>query len=567
LSTSAVAAAWRRTVVFLFALAAAAAVAASLAAPPAPAQTAPSCEQYPAGIAARDFVAGASAEYRTGRGDFRWLSWSGHASSETLATSLVPPGNPETYRNPDDADDHTPSVGDWLWSLNSVKKTTAVKAALTNLLGRELVLPVWEESRGRNTTAAVRIQSFGAFRLLAFDPGKDSLTLEFLRLVDCTSTNAIPVAQAASASTSEDAAVELDLAGSDGDGDALTFLAAQAAHGTVELLGVPSCAGGACTQRVRYTPAANFNGTDTFTFRVADATSQSAPATATIAVAPVNDAPTAVALPAALLLAEDTAPQPVSLGGADVETAASALRVELVAAPAHGTLRLGGTAVGAGATFTGVPVGLTYQPDLDYFGDDAFRFRVVDAGDGASPALSAELDVPISIASVNDLPTLTVPPVTTAEDTPVTVSFTGADVETPAAALRYAVVSGPAHGTLSGDPNTGQLLYTPAANYTGPDSFRLSVTDGDGATTEATAQITVTPVNEGPVAVDDAAQLDEDATVLVDVLANDVDSDGAGLAIVSATAPGHGAVAIESGRIRYTPAANFFGDDSFSYTI
>ena len=80
--------------------------------------------------------------------------------------------------------------------------------------------------------------------------------------------------------------------------------------------------------------------------------------------------------------------------------------------------------------------------------------------------------------------------------------------------------------------------------------------------------VTVTPTNDGPVAVDDAATTAEDTAVSVAVLANDTDLDGDTLTVSVVTVPAHGtAAANPDGTIAYTPAANYHGADSFTYTI
>ncbi len=111
---------------------------------------------------------------------------------------------------------------------------------------------------------------------------------------------------------------------------------------------------------VTYTPSANYNGADSFTFKVNDGTVDSAPATVSISVTPVNDSPVADAQ--ALSTAEDT-PLGILLSGSDVEN--SPLSFAVVATPAHGSL-------------SGSAPNLTYTPDLNYHGADSFTFKVND---------------------------------------------------------------------------------------------------------------------------------------------------------------------------------------------
>ena len=106
----------------------------------------------------------------------------------------------------------------------------------------------------------------------------------------------------------------------------------------------------------------------------------------------------------------------------------------------------------------------------------------------------------------------------------------------------------------------GTITATNTYAGTGPRTIEVCVTDDDGATACATDDIDVV----GVVAGDDTATTNEDAAVDVDVLVNDTPTGQ--LTIQSVTAPTHGSTAIAGGLVRYTPAANFCGTDTFSYT-
>ena len=113
----------------------------------------------------------------------------------------------------------------------------------------------------------------------------------------------------------------------------------------------------------------------------------------------------------------------------------------------------------------------------------------------------------------------------------------------------------------------GSFAYAPAANFHGPDSFTYAVGDGASNSGPATVTITVTPVNDGPTAAADTVSTAEDTAVVVDVLANDADVDGDTLTASSPAGASHGTLAVVAGGIRYTPAANYHGADSFTYLV
>src|SRR6185295_12313995 len=89
-----------------------------------------------------------------------------------------------------------------------------------------------------------------------------------------------------------------------------------------------------------------------------------------------------------------------------------------------------------------------------------------------------------------------------------------------------------------------------------------------GAIATGTVTVTVSAVNDAPMATDDAATTAEDAPVSIAVLANDTDLDGDSLSVSGVGAAAHGtATANADGTVTYTPAANYSGPDSFTYTV
>lgn len=206
---------------------------------------------------------------------------------------------------------------------------------------------------------------------------------------------AAPNAVAGSATTAEDTPVEITLNGNDADTCELIFSVSTApAHGSLGELNSQACT--ATTPRtdraiVTYTPAANYAGSDSFTFTVHDGTSASAPATIALTVTAVNDAPTAVSSSTSTTTGT---PVVVTLNGSDAETCDLTFAITLQ--PGHGAL---GTITNQACTNSSPRTDratVTYTPSAGYTGSDSFTFTVNDAS-LTSPA--ATISIAISNAS------------------------------------------------------------------------------------------------------------------------------------------------------------------------
>ncbi len=178
---------------------------------------------------------------------------------------------------------------------------------------------------------------------------------------------------------------------------------------------------------------------------------------------------------------------------------------------------------------------------------------------------SADATVTITVTPVNDAPIAFSQSVTNAEDTALPITLTSSDVDGPV--TNFTFVSLPSYGTLSGSaPN---LVYQPAANYNGPDSFTFYVDDGALSSAIATVSITVTPVVDAPVARDDAYTTPEDVVLNIPapgVLANDTSVDGKGLTAWLVSGVTNGALSLNlDGSFTYTPNLNYNGSDGFTY--
>ncbi len=202
----------------------------------------------------------------------------------------------------------------------------------------------------------------------------------------------------------------------------------------------------------------------------------------------------------------------------------------------------------------------TYLPASDFHGTDSFTYK---AHDGTSDSNVAT--VTITVSPVNDAPVADNQSVMTDEDVSVAITLTGSDIDGDG--LTYQIIGGPAHGSLSG--TVPHLTYTPAAGFTGADSFSFEVYDGNLHSASATVSITVNAVNNAPTAYDDSYSLDQDTMLSVPalgVVTNDSDPDGDELTAVVEVDPSHGVLTLNSdGSFDYMPHAGFFGADSFTY--
>lgn len=134
----------------------------------------------------------------------------------------------------------------------------------------------------------------------------------------------------------------------------------------------------------------------------------------------------------------------------------------------------------------------------------------------------------------------------------------------------------PLAANLEGFPPTGDInfltdgsfVYTPTLNYNGVITFTYSITDGFGGADLAQVAITITAVNDPPVAEDDVANVDEDTPISLAVLSNDIDADEDVLYVESITLPTHGSAVIsDTTHVFYTPTLNYYGMDVFTYTV
>jgi hypothetical protein len=221
----------------------------------------------------------------------------------------------------------------------------------------------------------------------------------------------------------------------------------------------------------------------------------------------------------------------------------------------------GSPVLDAGVDFIPLPVAITL-PDTDQRGLPRPSGPGYDIG-----AYEHQTTTPVNRAPVAGADTYAVD-----EDSTLVVAapgLLGNDSDPDGDSVTAVLVIGPAHGTLAlnGD---GSLIYTPAVNYHGPDSFTYRAFDGEFHSNIATVSLTVNPINDAPIASSDGYSVDQNASLAVSavegVLANDSDVDGDQLTVALVAGPANGSLTLHAdGSFAYVPAFRFHGADSFTY--
>ena len=359
-----------------------------------------------------------------------------------------------------------------------------------------------------------------------------------------------PTATPQSVTVSEDTSTAITLRGTDPGGASLTYSISTApTRGTLT---------GSGANRT-YTPAADFNGTDSFQFTVFNGVSFSTPATVSVTVTAVNDVP--VARADTYSIAEDSTLTVATSSGVlanDSDVDGDTLTAAVVAAPTSGTVSLASNG------------SFTYRPTSNYAGSDTFRYRASDGRGGTAEAVAT-----ITVTTVDDPPVAVNDTYTVAEDAVLTVLAASGvlanDSDPDNVGLVASTELAPANGRLALS-TTGAFTYTPNANFSGTDTFRYRLTSGGAGSASGTVTITVTGVNDAPAAVNDSYTVNENTTLRVaapGVLGNDTDPDtGDSLTASLLTATGPGGVTLDgTGALTVVPTPFTSGTITFSYRV
>ncbi len=311
----------------------------------------------------------------------------------------------------------------------------------------------------------------------------------------------------------------------------LTFSYQQPSHGTVTGTG----------SDITYTPTANYQGYDSFTFTASNGTNTSDPGTITLIV--FAGTPTANAQVVNAAFSTGT---PITLTGTDLDVPVLALTYKVTAGPAHGTLSGLNASTGA----------VTYIPTTGYNGADSFQFTVKNTFNCTSTAAT------VSLIVAPGRPTANAQSANVAHDIPKALTLTGIDPDLPVLPLTYNYQQ-PSHGVVTGTaPN---ITYTPSGNYQGTDSFSFAVNNGTNTSSAATVSLTVAAGT--PTAIAQSANAAFNAATPITLAGSDPNVPVLALTYTVTAGPAHGTLTGSAPNLIYTPTNFFSGAESFQFAV
>jgi hypothetical protein len=211
---------------------------------------------------------------------------------------------------------------------------------------------------------------------------------------------------------------------------------------------------------------------------------------------------------------------------------------------------------------------ISYTPPLNFFGTDTFAYQICDNG---TPVLCDTAMVFITVNPVNDKPNAMPDTLMIEEDNPIIVNVQINDFDIDTNKLVTTIIDSSSQGAMLTVLNGDSISYTPPLNFNGVDTITYQVCD-DGTPTLCDTSfvfITVTPINDKPIAVNDRDTTNEDTpvTILVQKNDSDIDMDDLKTTFIGVSKQGITASVINSDSLVYLPPLNFTGNDTFSYQI
>ncbi|WP_168201392.1 Ig-like domain-containing protein [Qingshengfaniella alkalisoli] len=433
-------------------------------------------------------------------------------SGATLTVGTASSGT-VTFGETTFAYDYDPATG--LSFANAASATTPMPQVDIN----ELLRAISYENTTDDPTAGDRTLSFTATDL------QGAVSADAVSTITVVPVNDPPIAANDAETTDEDSAIANDVLPNDSDleGDVLIVTAVNGAAGAVGA-GVAGSTGGQFTVNgdgtFIFDPLGDFqylgageSETTSVSYTVSDGQGGTDTAIITITVTGLNDPPAAA--DDAIVIDEDTPFNGQLPAASDPD--GDTVTYDLGGAPANGTVLINSDG------------SYVYTPDADFNGTDSFTYTVSDG----TEAVTYTIDV--TVGAVNDPPVATNDTAATDEDTPLTFDPLGNDSDVDGDPLTITEIDGqpiapggfmPVEGgsvTLNGD---GTVTFIPNPDFNGDPSFTYTIDDGAGGTDTATVDLTVTSVNDPPVAVDDAVTTGENSAISGNVILDGPGRDG-----------------------------------------
>ncbi|WP_426369441.1 tandem-95 repeat protein [Pseudocolwellia sp. HL-MZ7] len=360
--------------------------------------------------------------------------------------------------------------------------------------------------------------------------------VETTTIVTVDSVNDAPIANSDIATTDEDTTVIIDVLNNDTDvdDDALTIIDVSTDSGEATITE---------EGKVEFVPTANFNGEATLSYTISDGNDAEVVGTVAITVNSVNDVPV-------IGINEESVNEDTSI---TITGLANVTDVD------GDTLTVSGQSVDTGSVSLSESGSIVYVPDADFNGTATITYTIKD-GNGAEIEVTAE----VTVVSVNDAPVVVSETRSVDEDNSLTIDVLNNDSDVDGDTLTVTAYS-TEEGIVELSEN-GEIIYTPSEHFHGTNIINYTVSDGT-IDVDGTVTVTVNSINDLPIPEIDAATIDEDTSVEIDVLANDSDADGDTLSVTELSVD-NGTVSItEKGAILFVPDADFNGTSTISYTV
>jgi hypothetical protein len=384
-------------------------------------------------------------------------------------------------------------------------------------------------------------------------PGSVTLTVSARNDAPVATVDVVNIEQDSSALTIDVLANDIDA-----ESDTLSLIKVGTAdHGTVTM----------ANGQVTYTPDADYAGVDSFTYTVGDLDTDGTTikaktiGTVSITVSELNIDP--ITVDDIQTVTEDSTNNKFSVLTNDTDSNGDTLALDSVSSATYGTATLAGN-------------NILYDPDADYEGSETLTYTVSDGNGGTTTGtvtitVRGQNDAPVAVADILGSISTDKGPVkldVLANDYDIDVddsisikSVATSETDTFASTAVTALGN---RVSIASD----KVTYTASSVTSGSDSFSYQIMDADGLTHTANTTLTLSS-NTNPDALNDTQTIAEDASATeITVLSNDTDVDSDKVQIFKiSTDPSNGKVAVENGKIFYTPDANYVGTDSFTYIV